>query len=183
MSGELSLLDASLRSALRSHTSAAHQQLDTVVGPLNDVACYRRFICQSYRFRQAVECAGVDLPHWRCLRIAGALRQDLDDLAVGELTVPALPASLEMSINLGRLYVLEGSSVGARQLRAQARQLGFSATSGARHLAAQTDDVGRWRLFIAMLDSASNVDRALALRAAQDLFEFALSIYSEAVDD
>lgn len=167
-----------LRSAFRAHTAEIHERLDRIVGDLSSADAYRLFVARSYAFRSAVERTDPDFTGWRTLNLAAALRDDLDDLEFGELDIPQLEASSWPSANLGRLYVLEGSSVGARLLYQRARGLGFTASFGARHLAMQVDDVARWKRFIALMDAADQVDRSEALSAAHELFEFALQIYS-----
>lgn len=173
-----SLSPDNLRTALRAHTSEVHKRLDDTVGALSSVESYKTFVTKSYVFRSAVEPALEPLPNWTPLRLMDALRADLDDLGGVHTPAPGFHPRSNWSANLGRLYVVEGSSVGARLLYNAARKLNFTDKHGARHLALQANDSVRWRQFIAMLDTLEGVDRGEALSAAKQLFEFALLIYS-----
>lgn len=172
----------SLRAALRAHTSDLHQRLDNMVGPLSSVESYRSFVARSYAFRSAVEPALQPLPEWSPQRLADALRADMDDLGCGQVSAPSFDAAPNRSANLGCLYVLEGSSMGARLLYNAARKLGFTETHGARHLALQTGDTGRWKQFSALLDTAEGIDGGEALSGARALFAFAIAVYSAEAD-
>jgi heme oxygenase (biliverdin-IX-beta and delta-forming) len=172
-----------LRAALRQHTAAIHQELDDRVGAFATAGQYRTFVAQSYRFRLVAEpaCRGLDI--WAPQDLVDALRQDLSDL-----DMPGSAASgdrLELdspSQQIGALYVLEGSALGARLLQRRAADLGFTPDHGARHLNRQTSEKGRWKAFLDVLDDEV-VDRAAALRGAQLTFEAALSCYSETVHE
>lgn len=72
---------------------------------------------------------------------------------------------------LGVLYVLEGSSLGAKLLRRDADKLGFDAHFGARHLAKQ--DSASWKDFVARLDQCTAEDLASATEAAHATFAMA----------
>ncbi|WP_127751606.1 MULTISPECIES: biliverdin-producing heme oxygenase [unclassified Devosia] len=175
------MADTSLRSALRLHTQAVHTRLDNIVGQFESLDDYRAFVIRSYRFRAAVEPTVRGRPEWSVQDLAGPLRADLKDLRQADLpSAPILELPLGFASALGALYVLEGSGVGARILFARAQQLGLSEHFGARHLAAQTDDPGRWKRFVALLGTAE-LDHSAALHAAGAVFQLALSIHSEPV--
>lgn len=167
-----------LRSLLRNHTSPDHKRLDNAVGDLSDLESYRAFVAKSYAFRSAVEPTTQAYQNWLPLTLVAALREDVEDLNAGFIDFPTLGPASNWSANLGRLYVLEGSSVGARMLYQRARKLGFSDKLGARHLAIQADDVARWRQFVSLLDMAEGVDTKEVLSGAKQLFEFAFLAYS-----
>ena len=167
-----------LRAALRAHTSNVHKRLDDLVGDLSSAESYRTFIARTYAFRCAVEPTVQALPNWVPLILAPALREDVSDLRCGDVHVPALQPASTRSANLGRLYVLEGSSVGARVLYSAAQKLGFTNTHGARHLALQANDIARWKQFVVLLETIEEVDRDEALFGARQLFDFALVVYS-----
>src|SRR5262245_40133704 len=133
------------RFALRELTRDDHERLDALVGEFSDTDAYGRYLEGMTAFRGAVEreLADVDYPDgfgdWRPGLILSELKQDLQDLGRDppedgrSFDLPKDRESL-----LGVLYVLEGSSLGARLLVRRAAALGFSADHGARHLAAQT---------------------------------------------
>ncbi len=102
----------------------------------------------------------------------------MDDLGCDGMIVPRFDPASNWSANLGRLYVLEGSSVGARLLYSLARRLEFTEHYGARHLALQVNEVARWKQFRTLLDTIEGVDIGEALSGAQELFEFAIMVYS-----
>lgn len=173
------MADTSLRSVLRLHTQPVHTRLDNIVGQFESLADYRRFVVRSYQFRAAVEPLVKGLPEWAVQDLVGPIRADLADL--GEKALPAAPSftlSPGLASAVGALYVLEGSGVGARILLVRARHLGLSEQFGARHLAAQTGEAGRWKRFIALLGTVE-LDHTTALHAAERVFELALSIHSE----
>jgi heme oxygenase len=173
----------SLRTALRTHTAEVHKQLDAAVGDFSSAESYSTFVAQSYAFRSAVEPSIQPLPNWVTPTLADALRRDLDDLRYGFVDTPILSPTLDPAASLGRLYVLEGSSMGARVLYERARKLGFSETYGARHLAMQANDLMRWKQFVTLLNHVQGVDHSQVLSAAQQLFEFAITVYSEKIPD
>jgi heme oxygenase len=94
-------------------------------------------------------------PEWTGRRIAGQAAQDMADLGVAaELAAENYPSGLTEAELLGVMYVLEGSSLGARILLRMVGPLGFSAQHGARHLHAQAGDAGAWRSFLSVLDAS-----------------------------
>lgn len=173
----------SLRAALRSHTAELHQKLDERVGDFADAEQYAQFVMRSLRFRLIAEpaCDGTAL--WSPMFLTDALRQDAKALNLQE--IPAAQHVLFFSTpseKLGALYVLEGSALGARLLLRRAQALGFTETSGALHLSLQTSDNRRWKAFLEVLDT-QGLDHAAALKAAHQLFDVALAIYSEAAHE
>lgn len=168
-----------LRTALRNHTAETHHELDAIVGSFSTADQYRSFVLSSFQFRQVAEPACKGCVLWSPQTLVGDLGRDIRDL---NLSVPdALLLSLNFettSAKVGALYVLEGSSLGARLLLRRAERLGFSDTHGARHLARQTNDMSRWKAFLEMLDT-EELDHAAATAGAQAMFECALAIYAE----
>jgi len=121
----------------------------------------------------------MECPAWHIEEIAPLVRRDLDDLGVGEIEAGQLSVGPSSSAAMiGGLYVLEGSSLGARVLFRRALQLGFDENYAARHLAHQTEDTARWPRFMTFLETAE-VDHDAALFGARSMFELALSSYSE----
>jgi heme oxygenase len=94
-------------------------------------------------------------PDWSGRRIASLAAQDMSDLGLG-----ASPAELNLQSRLtraellGLLYVLEGSSLGARILVRMVSALGLSEDLGARHLYAQSSSGGAWSSFLNVLDAS-----------------------------
>jgi heme oxygenase (biliverdin-IX-beta and delta-forming) len=178
------LPNTSLRAALRAHTAPIHQRLDDTVGELNSRDDYSWMVSKTFAFRAAVEPSLLDWDLWSVHKLASLLRTDLADLAVDTPPIPHSQHIATAAANLGWLYVLEGSSVGARLLFQRAQRLGFNENYGARHLAAQAQGVDRWRQFVTLLDEqAAQFDRDGVLSGAQAAFEFAVSIYSEKLDE
>lgn len=171
-----------LRHTLRAHTAEAHGRLDTLTGELGTLEDYQSFLVRSHRFRQVAEaCAGSAL--WSPLILLPDIARDLADLRVMEPPEPRIALDLSTpSECLGASYVLEGSALGARLLLRRAIALGLSAEFGARHLAHQSGDKGRWKSFLALLDAPGSVDRAETLQGARRMFEAALALYSEKID-
>jgi heme oxygenase len=174
----------SLRADLRHGTADIHQRLDARIGHFADRQSYCTYLANTYRFRQQVEPALGGHAGWSARSILAELRQDLVDLGAEAPSSGAPPLSLsDPSALLGAFYVLEGSGLGARLLFRRAEALGLSAAFGARHLAHQIAEPGRWRSFLDLLDRAAHVDRPLALAAAQTVFETALATHEEHVSE
>ncbi len=178
---------SSRRAILRSQTARQHAALEQVVGPMASASAYARYVLGLHTFRAPVEAAlgacdwdEYGFGAWRPTPIAAALQQDLADLGLRPLSsVPSAPAVLSAPTlggrdgALGILYVLEGSSLGARLIYRDALKLGFSAQNGARHLDAQARGLETWRGFLALLDAARDVDLSRAVLAANATFEVA----------
>ena len=166
---------------LRERTAAAHKVVDSVVGDFTTAGDYRRYVAASYAFRAPLErqLSARDWPNalesWRPGPVTAALRDDLDDLDVPLPAEAAEPVPAEGL--LGTLYVLEGSALGATILLRRAEALGFGAQFGARHLAVQCHDIGRWRGFLAALEAAQPFDIDRAAEASLAAFAAAASAY------
>lgn len=140
---------------------------------------YRDFVRKSLVFREGAERALAPIDGWSVEPLAQYMRADLADLG----DQPDESRLLELEEHdapsaLGVAYVLEGSALGARLLARRAAELGLGAAHGARHLAAQTGDPGRWKAFLAKLDAIAEADHDRALAGAVSTFDFALSIYA-----
>lgn len=173
----------SLRFHLREQTAASHARLDENVGLFDSVQDYIRYCRALLRFRAPLEKAianaipgGTD--NWRPLPLADLLQADLADLGCPvKADVDPDPYRLEGGRLLGALYVLEGSSLGAQILVLRAAALGFSETSGARHLALQTRDPKRWSRFVKILDRDGAHDPQAVVAGAQEAFSRALQTF------
>jgi len=174
------------RQYLRMQTGPVHQELDELVGNFDTIDTYRRYVGGMLRFRQAIELqiAASDLPRhglgsFKPSFVASELRQDYQAL-IG----PDLPPSsgeelppLDASALFGTLYVLEGSSLGARLLWRRAKAIGLDETNGAAHLLKQSADKGNWNAFCALLLTADNVDCHKMADAASIAFNRALHAF------
>lgn len=171
------MLNPSRRFALRERTSHEHTSLDQLVGPVNSLSSYRRYLLGLCVFRIPAEAAlaQVRLPTsfgaWRPHAIADLIEADMSDLKL------AMPGESGRRIErprgigelAGLLYVLEGSALGARLLVRQAGAIGLDARFGARHLSAQAAS-GNWRSFLDILENLEPFDLDGAVIAARSTF-------------
>lgn len=175
------------RQFLRERTGPIHQELDERVGEFTDRTAYLRYTRGMLGFRRPIEhsLSHMSMPAWfggfQPNYLASALERDLVALG-GEMPAkavidPGLPAVLETGALLGTLYVLEGSTLGARLLVRRAAALGLDETNGAEHLKKQSSDLGNWNAFAALLDSAEDVDDEMMARAAMATFAHALNAF------
>jgi heme oxygenase len=171
---------SSLRLALRQHTQDIHARLDEVAGTFGTLGSYRTFVARSLRFRKAAEPRLRGNAEWQPQSLLPELQLDAEDLSLEVPTEGPPMAPLNAAERVGALYVLEGSALGAHVLFERARALGLNESRGARHLAKQTGDAGRWRNFLGYLDARSDLDRAAVLGGAMSMFETALAVYSGA---
>jgi heme oxygenase len=174
------------RFALRSRTQQAHERLDAAVGAFSTLSDYRRYVARLASFRLAMDAAleAVAWPEhwqWRPPRVAGALAADAADLDLPPiLAMPAAEASVDLSDPsrlLGALYVLEGSTLGARVLKKRAAVLGLDEGFGARHLTLMSKDIAQWQSFLVVLEGAEDFDIALASLSANTVFALALRCF------
>ncbi len=170
------------RDVLRRATGARHTHLDAVVGRLNDVPAYKRYLLFTAAFRSSIERApalamrqGPGL-----LILAPDLREDCVALGL-DMPAPVDASNLGTSESayLGAQYVLEGSSLGARVLIKDAQSLGMTAEHGARHLANQVADRSRWPAFLKELEATEPFDMEEAVAAADEVFALAIACAEE----
>jgi heme oxygenase (biliverdin-IX-beta and delta-forming) len=159
------------RFQLRERTAAAHAVVDSAIGGFDTVHSYRRYLASLYRFRAPLEARlaadwSAVLGPWRPASIAAAIRTDMFDLGVSVPALPALDLSIDTQSLLGTLYVLEGSSLGARVLFKRAEALGLTAEHGALHLAQQCERLDDWRAFLDILETTSSFDIEQATTAS-----------------
>lgn len=172
---------------MRERTAEAHSHVDQAIGALDTMESYRSYLASLYCFRKCIEDRLTEstlpsgLGAWRPRLISDAIAQDLDDLGVPRPGVPGFPFPLEGDALFGTLYVLEGSSLGARVLFKRAQALGLSADFGARHLALQSDDVEGWRGFLSVLEAVEPFNISNAVTASNATFATAHSAFSKAV--
>lgn len=180
----------SRRFVLREQTAGAHAHLDSKVGLFDSLTSYRRYLRGIEAFRTPYEAAlsAVHWPEafgvWRPRMIGDLLRADLADLAT-----PALPAMPSVAIDgnlermLGVLYVLEGSSLGARILHKRALALELSEHCGARHLAHQASETRNWPEFLTILEESPYIDIQTVCGVSLTVFAAATKAFQNAADD
>jgi heme oxygenase len=149
------------RDRLRAGTGEAHALLDARF--LDGVRCaahYRAYVLGMQAFVANAERALAGLepgPCWRawCVPARTAwLDEDLVALALPPLA-PGPPLVVGSDAEAaGLVYVIEGSALGARQLLADARDLGFGPASGAAFLGRHAGAAERWRAFVSDLEAA-----------------------------
>ena len=176
-------------STLRAATGEAHQQLEDAVAIehcVTDLARYRRLLKIFLGFYRPLESRLAALPDWDRYRIDFPARRKtpwlVADLLALELTIShvdvlpdcsGLPPTDTLAGGFGCLYVLEGATLGGRQITALLRESPVPTT--ARHFfnsyGAETGT--RWREFLTALEShaaAHGTDRAEIVHAAQETF-------------
>lgn len=169
--------DRSRRTILREQTSVAHASLDGTISAFDSIASYGRYLRGTYAFRSAVESRlasavwPASLCGWENQNFGSAIRQDLADLDMepqDRIELPDISSGREEM--LGLLYVLEGSALGSRILYKRAQALGLGADFGARHLAAQSERSDRWPRFLALLESADDLEMNRVTAASSAIF-------------
>ncbi|CAN7674653.1 biliverdin-producing heme oxygenase [Rhizobium sp. LjRoot30] len=168
------------RFALRDRTRANHEKLDTAIGAFENLAAYRRYVTFLGRFRFAMDRVLNDVVwprdwSWRPTAVSDSIAQDAKDL--GLRVTPTETSDVlfdDQSGLLGAIYVLEGSTLGARVLRSRAAALGMTDGFGARHLAVMTRDMSCWQAFLRQLDGVEDFDIECAAQAANAVFDLAL---------
>lgn len=172
---------------LRARTQSIHERLDAAVGGFDTVEQYRRYLVGLGRFRAVLDGAlqQVIWPagwSFRPTALAETLEMDANDLNLS----PSEGIDSEMDLSddsalLGALYVLEGSTLGARVLRQRAAALGLDEAFGARHLAVMSKDIAQWQSFLLLLDEAQNFDVERAAASANAVFALALQCFESDV--
>ena len=168
------------RFEIRNRTRDSHERLDAAVGGFETLQAYRRYVAFLGTFRATMDgpLAAVAWPQdwrWRPTAVSPAIAQDAADL--GLPPARALAAEIDLaapSALIGALYVLEGSTLGARVLRQRAAALGLGDAFGARHLALMSNDIAQWQSFLLLLDGARDFDPARAAASANAVFALAL---------
>ena len=143
---------------------------------------YKRYLRGSYLFRTVLDEQLTDV-HWPAQLSLWAstdplthlMRQDMQDLDMVP-PQPVAPSSSpimgsDMESLLGTLYVVEGSSLGARVLYRRAQALGLSHVFGARHLAVQAQSNERWKRLLELLEAAPELDLDRTVEASKATFD------------
>jgi heme oxygenase len=169
------------RHALREATLAVHTRLHThpVLGAVQagtiDIATYRSLLARLYGFHVPFEAAlGID-PE-RSLWLAADMRTlGLTEQAIAALPLcPSLPRLDTPQRRLGARYVVEGSTLGGRELARRLDPLfGRGERAGRRFFCGRDADTGTaWRAFADVLDAAGedSAARAGMIAAAVETF-------------
>lgn len=169
------------RFLVRDRTSLSHAKVEATVGSFETVDAYRRYLRGSYIFRRGLtqRLAAVRWPEQLSLwigpdQLPDLMRQDMQDLDMAPPSnsahdgLPAMASDLESL--LGTLYVVEGSSLGARVLYRRAQKLGLSEHYGARHLAAQAQSSERWKRLLELIEAAPELDLERTVEASEATF-------------
>jgi heme oxygenase len=159
-----SLPPRSVRLALRDATQPAHTRLHAhpALGAVQagtiDRTSYRALLSRLYGFHSAFEAAAHIVPERSLWLIA-----DLTTLGVEDQAVAALPRCQDLPgletphRKLGALYVVEGSTLGGRELAKRLDHLfGPGERDGRHFFSGREADSGRaWRAFTDRLDDAA----------------------------
>nr|WP_294546823.1 biliverdin-producing heme oxygenase [uncultured Rhodopila sp.] len=169
------------RHALREATRAVHTRLHThpVLGAVQagtiDIACYRALLTRLYGFHLPFETAAGIGPE-RSLWLADDMRAlGLTEQAIAALPLcPSLPRLDTPYRRLGALYVVEGSTLGGRELSKRLDHLfGRDDRAGRCFFSGRDADTGKaWRAFADALDAAGEdgAARAGMIAAAVETF-------------
>lgn len=170
-------------------TKGEHERLDSIIGEFFDADSYARYLRGMIAFREGVECrlTLVDFPdgfgRWWPGTILPQLKLDLIDLGQQTSYAPVIfDMPEDRSSLLGVLYVLEGSSLGARLLARRAAAIGYSPDFGARHLAAQTSRPDAWTALVGLLRDIAPTDTGKAVEAARMTFLAAIDAFTREVE-
>lgn len=168
------------RFALKRATNEAHERVEGVVrdaGMFETREGFRRYLAATYEMRvryerlldlNQAERVWTDYP---TRKIAGLIAEDIEDLGgIPMSSEPADKKTYSAGELLGMLYVLEGSSLGARVLVKSVADMGLSASFGARHLFRQAEDRGAWRSFLDALSASPEPPCHDTARATFDAF-------------
>lgn len=183
---------AGRRFRLRAATDEAHRHVEAVLArgrAFDSLVRYQRYLEASLDARAPVEVelAGAivsgRLPAEAHHPVAALIADDLHDIGGTpscEIRARRCGLPRDGAELLGKLYVLEGSSLGARLIVGYAANLGLSAGHGARHLHAQANERQAWRRTCALLDEA-DLDaggEARMIAAANEVFSAFGSAYA-----
>jgi heme oxygenase (biliverdin-IX-beta and delta-forming) len=168
---------------LRESTAGLHQAVDDAVGHFESLSQYRIYVRDMSAFRLPIEqgLVGAQWPSafggWRPTTIGDAIERDLGDLdiAIPSASNASTPQGAEEM--LGVLYVLEGSTLGARLLYGRAQDIGLGKDFGARHLAVQSAGVEQWRGFLDVLEAAPDLDMDRVIAASRMTFQQAQAAF------
>lgn len=171
----------SARQLLRSATAALHAEVDgRFSGPFDtDKNAYTAFLRTLARavppLEHALEQGGVErlLPDWRSRRRSDALQRDLDLLGVRAPVALSVDATRDEARLFGRLYVLEGSRLGASLLVKRVRASTNPTVRAATNYLSHGTGADFWRGYLQRLENSEAVAAApeRAMLGAREAFE------------
>lgn len=170
---------------LRQATASAHARLDGCFPQgLHDDASYRRYLQGMQGLLDALTAADAELGS-RFVQHRQRLQQDLDAAGIANVPPPASMRVRGQAERLGARYVIEGSTLGARQLLRQVQTLGHVPDRGAAFLAYHVQH-GRLH-WPQLLDALAACDPGAAdfprlLQAARDTFALAATCFGQPRD-
>ncbi|MFN3830963.1 MAG: biliverdin-producing heme oxygenase [Allorhizobium sp.] len=176
------------RTALKEATAEAHAALDAMVGHFQTLDDYKLYLTGIASFRLPVEAwlsqtrLPADLDGYAPHMVQPELEADLADLQAPEPKNQQAFRPPEGDGVVGLLYVLEGSSLGARLLAKRAEALGLSANFGARHLFSQARNFSSWRALSERMENVRGYDDRAAARWANTAFDYARSAFESALN-
>lgn len=172
---------------LRERTAAVHAELDELVGGFDSLEAYRRYVVGTARFRLPIEsqiqadALPGQLSGWQPSLLSPLISADLDDLGIEAPPTGDVAAPRNVHEWVGVLYVLEGSSLGARVLAKRAEAIGLGPAFGARHLFRQVKGAEHgWQPFLIAMERVSSLDIDIAAGAAILTFESAINAFRDA---
>lgn len=178
------------RFEMKERTVDIHELLDQRVGAFNSLPKYRRYLQGIARFRFDIEntLQGAHWPSewngWRPSLIAPALRHDLSLMGLEIRRKPSRQIDIASASQLlGLLYVVVGSSLGARLLVKRAAAIGIHEDNGALHLAVMSNDIAPWRQFLSCLSEWEPFDLEQAVSTARSAFHQAIDGFADPVDE
>lgn len=180
------MTETSRRFLLRERTAAAHRRVDEKIGDFDCAQSYGRYLIGLFGFRQPLELtlSRIEWPDalrgWRPTFVSPAIRADLASLGLPQPVAEMARYNhlATKSALFGCLYVLEGSTFGAKLLLKRALALGLSDSCGASHLTAQASS-GAWTDFLPVLESTPDFDMDVATSAAIETFSAAETAFAE----
>ncbi len=184
-------------SQMRTATLPAHEKLDNLImasDPFSDRESYSRLLIMQYCLQRDLEPLYHDaslkelLPDLESRSRLHLVEQDMADLGLtlpqSEEDTPALPLP-DLASNVGWLFVLEGSRLGAASLFRRASAFGLSDCFGARHLAGPAEGPGTaWRIFAQTISTQpfNDEEKARATVGALAAFDHAAALTRQYVD-
>jgi heme oxygenase (biliverdin-IX-beta and delta-forming) len=189
-----------LRTKLKNSTQAAHTKIESnpvlakLLSPSIDEKTYRAILLRYFGFFSNIESQLVDsggdaaIPNLRERFRAPRLRNDLLALGLSEQEINSAPRASEIprtstkSEVLGVMYVLEGSTLGGMLIAKHLRSFPFfGETTGSFFLTDPQALSQRWKAFLELLETSSDLDEASAVEAASSTFTL-LDRWMEGVD-
>lgn len=169
-----------IRELLRSATASAHADVDRRMGAMIGAGArgYAEFLIESAAavlpLEHALTEAGAAslLPDWEKRRRTDALRADLATLGAQPSTLACVSHVGGEAHQLGMLYVLEGSRLGARVLLCDIEASGNERMRAATRYLRHGEGHRFWPTFLATLEASHAVRRAPhdAIAGAQAAF-------------